>query len=115
MNPSEITLSPVFPIWVIGLLFALGAGAAVLQYFLLLRRLDLLRWHERVTIWEPTTRMFRSMGRDPYVPRLVIDSGRYRPTGRVRVVDYPDPYPNRSTKIVTVEERGEAVAEMASG
>ena len=44
------------------------------------------------------------MGQDPYVPRVVIESGRYRPTGRVRVVDYPDPYPIRATKIVTVEE-----------
>jgi hypothetical protein len=81
----------------------------------LLRKLDLLRWHERVSIWEPTTRIFRSMGLDPYVPRLVIESGRYRPTGRVRVVDYPDPYPNRSTKIVTVEELGENGARVAAG
>jgi hypothetical protein len=43
------------------------------------------------------------MGRDPYVPRQVIDSGRYRPTGRVRVADYPDPYPYRARRIVTVE------------
>jgi hypothetical protein len=42
------------------------------------------------------------MGRDPYVPREVIDSGRYRPAGRVRVVDYPDPYPIRANKVVTV-------------
>jgi hypothetical protein len=70
---------------------------------ILLRKLDLLRWHERVSIWEPTTRLFRNMGLDPYVPRLVIDSGRYRPTGRIRVVDYPDPYPDRSSKRVTVE------------
>jgi hypothetical protein len=69
----------------------------------LLRRLDLLRWHERVTIWEPTTRLFRHMGHDPYVPREVIDSGRYRPSGRIRVVDYPDPYPIRATKVVSVE------------
>jgi hypothetical protein len=89
---------------------ALGASAAgvlagtLVTLMILLRRLDLLRWHERVTIWEPTTRLFRSMGYDPYVPREVIDSGRYRPTGRVRVVDYPDPYPIRATKIVTVQD-----------
>lgn len=72
---------------------------------ILLRKLDLLRWHERVAIWEPASRLFRRMNLDPYVPRHVIDSGRYRPTGRVRVVDYPDPYPQCSTKIVTVEFR----------
>jgi hypothetical protein len=81
----------------------------------LLRKLDLLRWHERVAIWEPTTRIFRSMGLDPYVPRLVIETKRYRPIGRVRVVDYPDPYPNRSTKIVTVEEWGANGGRVASG
>jgi hypothetical protein len=47
-------------------------------------------------------------GTDPYVPREVIDSGRYRPTGRVRVrvrvVEYPDPYPKRESKIVKIEE-----------
>lgn len=51
------------------------------------------------------------MGQDPYVPREVIVSGRYRPTGRVRVVDYPDPYPNRSSKVITIEDFG--VAESA--
>jgi hypothetical protein len=100
---------------ILGALVAGVLAGTLVSLMTLLRKLDLLRWHERVTIWEPTTRMFRSMGRDPYVPRLVIDSGRYRPTGRVRVVDYPDPYPIRSTKIVTVEERGEAVTQIAGG
>ena len=44
------------------------------------------------------------MGRDPYVPREVMDSGRYRPAGRVRVVDYPDPYPIRANKVVTIAD-----------
>jgi hypothetical protein len=86
----------------LGSLVAGVMAGALVTLIVLLRKLDLLRWHERVTIWEPTTRLFRSMGRDPYVPRLVIDSGRYRPTGRVRVVDYPDPYPVRANKVVTV-------------
>jgi hypothetical protein len=81
-------------------------AGAVVVLIALLRKLDRLRWHERVTIWEPTTRLFRSMGQHPYVPREVIDSGRYCPTGLVRVVDFPDPYPDRSTSIVTVEDRG---------
>ena len=81
---------------------------------ILLRKLDLLRWHERVTIWEPTSRLFRCMGHDPYVPRLVIDNGRFRPIGRVRVVDYPDPYPNRSRKVVTVEEHDGGAFDLGS-
>jgi hypothetical protein len=64
-------------------------------------------WHEQASIWEPTSRLFRSMGLDPYVPRLVIDGGRFLPSGRVRVVDYPDPYPDRSRKVVTVADFGE--------
>jgi hypothetical protein len=90
------------------LLGALAAGVmagTLTTLMVLLRKLDLLRWHERVSIWEPTTRLFRSMGLDPYVPRVVIDSGRYRPTGRIRVVDYPHPYPDRSSKRVSVEVR----------
>jgi len=45
----------------------------LVTFMILLRKLDRMRWHERITIWKPTSRLFRSMG----------------PTGRVRVVDYP--------------------------
>ena len=89
---------------VLGALVAGVLASTLVTFLILLRKLDRLRWHERVTIWEPTTRLFRSMGQDPYVPREVIESGRYRPTGRVRVVGYPAPYPIRSSKIVKVEE-----------
>jgi len=88
------------------LLGAVPAGVmagTLTTLMILLRKLDRLRWHERVAIWEPATRLFRNMGLDPYVPRVAIDSGRYWPSGRIRVVDYPDPYPERSTKIVSVE------------
>ncbi len=87
---------------VLGALVAGVLAGTLVTLMVLLRRLDLLRWHERVTIWEPTTRLFRSMGRDPYVPREVIEHGHYRPTGRVRVVEYPNPYPIRATKTITV-------------
>lgn len=89
---------------ILGALIAGVLAGTLVTFMILLRRLDRMRWHETVTIWEPTTRLFRSMGRDPYVPREVINSGRYRPTGRVRVVEYPDPYPVRSTKVVSIEE-----------
>jgi hypothetical protein len=100
--------------WIFGAFIAGVLAGTLVSLMTLLRKLDLLRWHERVSIWEPTTRIFRSMGLDPYVPRMVIDGGRYRPTGRVRVVDYPDPYPDRSRKIVTVEEMGENGARVLS-
>jgi hypothetical protein len=80
---------------------ALATSLVTLMF--LLRKLDMLRWHERVSIWEPTSRLFRSMGRHPYIPRFVVEHGRFTPTGTVRLVDYPDPYPDRSRKVVTIE------------
>ena len=99
----------------LGALVAGMLAGTLVTLMVLLRKLDLLRRHEQVTIWEPTTRLFRSMGRDPYVPRQVIDNGRYQPTGRVRVVDYPDPYPIRATKIVTVEDLREEASDLEDG
>ena len=89
---------------VLGALVVGVLAGTLVTFMILLRKLDRLRWHEKVTIWEPTQRLFRSMGQNPYVPREVIESGRFTPTGTVRVVDYPDPYPIRATKIVKVEE-----------
>ncbi len=96
-----IAVLPGGTVW--GALVAGVMAGSLVTLIVLLRKLDRLRWHERTSIWEPTARLFRSMALDPYVPREVIDSGRYRPTGRVRVANYPDPYPDRSRKFVTVE------------
>jgi hypothetical protein len=89
---------------ILGAFVAGALAGSLVSLVVLLRKVDLLRWHERSSIWEPTTRLFRSMGLHPYVPRQAIVSGRYRPSGLVRVVDYPDPYPNRDTKVVTLED-----------
>ena len=109
---SLIVILPGGKVW--GALVAGALAGTLVTLVILLRKLDLLRWHERSSIWEPTTRLFRSMGLEPYVPRLVIASGRYRPSGLVRVVDYPDPYPNRSTKIVTLEHLSRGVLSSAN-
>ncbi len=108
MIVALITVMPGGTLW--GALVAGVLTGTLVTLLIVLRQLDRLVWHEQASIWEPTTRLFRSMGLDPYVPRLVIDSGRYRPTGRVRVVDYPDPYPDRSRKKVSVEVFGEGAA-----
>jgi hypothetical protein len=99
---------------VLGALVAGVLAGTLVTFMVLLRKLDRLRWHEVVTIWEPTSRLFRKMGYDPYVPLEVIKNGRYRPTGRVRVVEYPDPYPMRASKIVKVEELNGKVGVPAS-
>jgi hypothetical protein len=107
MSPLEWSGLSLLLLILLGLIAVLPGGTALgalvagvlagtlTTLMILLRQLDLLRWHEKVTIWEPTTRLFRNMGHHPYVPRLVIEDGRYRPTGLVRIVDYPDPYPER--------------------
>ncbi len=104
---------------IVGLTIVMPAGAlwgalvaglltgTLVTLLIVVRQLDRLVWHEQASVWEPTSRLFRSMGLDPCVPRLVIDSGRFTPSGRVRVVDYPDPYPDRSRKIVTVADFGD--------
>jgi len=99
-----IAVLPGGTVW--GALVAGVMAGTLITLIVLLRKLDLLRWHERTSIWEPTARLFRTMGRDPYVPRDVIVTGRHRPTGQTRVVDYVDPYPNRTRKVVTVEYFG---------
>ena len=99
---------------VLGAIVAGVLATTLVTFMVLLRKLDRLRWHEVVTIWEPTSRLFRKMGYDPYVPLEVIKSGRYHPTGRVRVVEYPDPYPMRASKIVKVEELNGRVPTSAS-
>lgn len=76
-------------------------SATLVTLMTLLRKLDRLLWHERASIWEPQARLFRHLGLLPYVPRRVIDAGRFVPTGRVRVVDYVSPYPDMSEKVIT--------------
>jgi hypothetical protein len=100
-----ITVMPGGTVW--GALVSGVLTGTLVTLLIVLRQLDRLVWHERASIWEPTARLFQSIGLDPYVPRHVIDSGRYVPSGRIRVVDYPDTYPDRSHKVVTVADFGD--------
>lgn len=50
---------------VLGAAVAGVLASTMVTFMVLLRRPDRLRWHEQVTIWEPTTRLFRSMGSHP--------------------------------------------------
>ncbi len=47
---------------VLGAVVAGVLSGTLVTLMILLRRLDLLRWHERVTIWEPTTRSVQEHG-----------------------------------------------------
>ena len=77
-----IAVLPGGTLW--GALVAGLMAGTLVTLIVLLRKLDRLRWHERTSIWEPTARLFRSMGRDPVrAPR----SHRFRPLPTHR----PDP------------------------
>jgi len=91
---------------IVGAVVAGVLSATLVTLMTLLRKLDRLLWHERASIWEPQTRLFRNLGLLPYVPRRVIDAGRFVPTGRVRVVDYVSEYPDMSEKVVTETDFG---------
>lgn len=54
------------------------------------------------TIWEPLHNLFKYLDLLPYYPEEVIRSGRINlPKGeKVRLVQYPDPYPDMSNKAI---------------
>ena len=102
---SLIAVLPGGTLW--GALVAGVMAGTLVTLIVLLRKLDRLRWHERTSIWEPTARLFRSIGEGSVRPSR---SHRIRPvpTRRpTRVADYVDPYPNRTRKLVTVEDFGQ--------
>lgn len=81
-----------------GILVASLAGVMVV-----LRHLDDFRWQEGDAIWKPLHTLFLSLDLAPYYPRAAVLSGRLDPpTGRIRLVDYPFPYPDMADK--TIEE-----------
>ena len=89
MIVALIVVMPGGTIW--GAIVAGVLTGTLVTLLIVLRQLDRLVWHEQASIWEPTSRLFRTMGLDPYVPRLVIDSGRFIPSGRVRGRRLPGP------------------------
>lgn len=85
------------------LLSALLASASIILVFVL-RDLDSLRWKEQSAIWEPLNSLFISLNLLPYYPKEVINRRGVQLTRgqEMRVVEYPDPYPEMTHKIVTV-------------
>jgi hypothetical protein len=51
-------------------------------------------------------RLFQNLGLLPYYPRVVVTERRAKVNGRVRLADYPNPYPDISGKVVSIEEIG---------
>lgn len=81
-----------------GVLVASLAGLLVL-----LQHLDEFRWQEGEAIWNPLHNLFLALDLLPYYPLDAVRTGRLDPpTGRVRFVDYPHPYPDMSDKTIEV-------------
>ena len=81
-------------------------------YFLLLLILyefDGLRWQENNWIWVPITRLFIELDLIPYYPALLIKQKKVNLeeikdiTNKIRLVNYPNFYPNFSGKKVQIK------------
>jgi hypothetical protein len=81
-----------------GVLVASLAGLLVL-----LQHLDEFRWQEGEAIWNPLHNLFLTLDLLPYYPLDTLRTGRLDPpTGQVRLVDYPHPYPDMTDKTIEV-------------
>ena len=83
-----------------GVLVASLAGLLVL-----LRHLDEFRWQEGEAIWNPLHNLFLSLDLLPYYPRDTVRTGRLDPpSGQLRLVDYPHPYPDMTDKTIVIAD-----------
>lgn len=75
--------------------------ASLAGLMVVLRHLDDYRWQEGDAIWKPLHTLFLSLDLLPYYPRIAVESGRLTPPdGRLRLVDYPFPYPDMTDKVI---------------
>ncbi|MCP4304338.1 MAG: hypothetical protein GY788_05560 [bacterium] len=82
-------------------------GAVLALLFVVMWELDRLRFQEDAWAWIPLASLFRNLGDElPYYPAPAIGAGRCRPSGRVRVASYPEPYPDMSGKVINVVDFG---------
>lgn len=79
--------------------------AALAGILMLLAYLDDFRWQEGSAIWLPLHNLFLSLDLIPYYPGVVVEGGRFDPpTGRIRLADYPNPYPDMRDKVVVEKD-----------
>jgi hypothetical protein len=85
---------------VFGSLLVAMLSATLAVFVAILWKVDHLRWQEGEWIWKPLDRLFRNIGRLPYYPKPLLEEKRASPVGRIRVADYPQPYPEVEGKVV---------------
>jgi len=106
-----VLLSLFVSLW--GLMFAANGGpvlasilggilvASLAGMLVMLHHLDSFRWQEGDSIWQPLHSLFITLDLVPYYPGFAIDTGRLDPpAGRIRVAEYPMPYPDMAGKTV---------------
>lgn len=81
-------------------------STAAVALVLVLKDLDNLRWKEGVSIWAPLHDLFETLDLLPYYPGEIIKNGRVKleKGQKVRLAEYPDPYPDMTNKIVRIIE-----------
>lgn len=81
-------------------------ASAIILLVLVLRDLDNLKWQKAVWTWKPLHSLFVNMDLLPYYPRIIVDVGEAKiPNGeKIRLADYPNPYPDMTNKTIKVEE-----------
>ncbi|HSX18108.1 MAG TPA: hypothetical protein VLE51_02015 [Candidatus Saccharimonadales bacterium] len=81
-------------------------ASALILLVLVLRDLNNLKWQKGIWTWKPLHNLFVNMDLLPYYPRIIVEIGEAKiPSGeKVRLADYPNPYPDMTDKVINVEE-----------
>lgn len=101
LNLYAITRHDVFQSMLITIL-----ASSLILLVLVLRDLNDLKWQKGIWTWKPLHSLFVNLDLLPYYPRIIVDIGEAKiPSGeKVRLADYPNPYPDMSNKTIKVEE-----------
>lgn len=79
----------------------LSVGIITLLY--LLYQIDGLNWRRDDYIWLPLCKLFKGLDLLPYIPKSLINQyKRKKLDGDIRVVTYPNKYPDMTNKIIEV-------------
>ena len=83
-------------------------ASASLLLVLVLRDYDNLKWQKDAWTWKPLHNLFHDLGLVPYYPRRIVEIKEARiPEGdKVRLANYPNPYPDMTDKVVKEEIYG---------
>ena len=88
----------------ISVLITVLLGTSLVLFLLILRELDNLSWKEGSWIWYPLAQLFIELDLIPYIPKAILDKKKISLKKGVayRVVEYPNPYPDFSDKIIKI-------------